>query len=178
MASVANAGLWARRARRFFSTSPWTYSANMTLNTRQRAWIRIARETLHGASIPSRKTPESRNSRGMEDGLVLSIQLLKMSFSNLLQIFQGLFSRDSLTREHILEALTELGERYLRRGHHQGVFELDQYEFTALRELMFLTVGGGNGNFSVLSYTNGAKWSNRRFRHTRDSFRERTNTQS
>src|SRR4051812_37296973 len=121
MASVANSGLWASMARRFLSTSIWTYFAKIMVNAPRRAWIKSARETLHGASTPSRNTPESIKSRRTEGGLLLSIQFLELPLTNLLQVFQCLLSRDSFSCQNVLEALTELIQGHISRNYHQRI---------------------------------------------------------
>src|SRR5713226_4388596 len=170
MASLPNSGLWASRSRRFFSTSLWTYSARIRVNALRRAWIKIARETLHGASTPSRNTPESKNNRGTEGGLLLSIQFLEVSPTHLLQVFQGLFGRDSLSSQNVLDALTELIQGQISWDHHQGFSKLEEKDFTSFRELMPLAVGSRNRDFSLFSYADCANRSGQRFRHQRDSF--------
>jgi len=111
---------------------------------------------------PSPGTPQGRM-RMTE--LLLSIQFLEMSLPHLLQVFQRLFGRYPFSRQNVLETLTELIQGYISRDHHQGITELDQHDFTALRELMFFSVGSRNGNLSFLSYADCTNRSGQRFRH-------------
>jgi hypothetical protein len=109
---------------------------------------------------------------------LLSIQLLKETAAYSRKVLQRLFERDALSFQVLLEALTEAIKGRINRNDHQCCTKLEQQDLTPFRELMFFTVGSRNGNLSVLSYANGTKWSSQRFQHTRDSFRENTNTQS
>ncbi len=99
MVSLANRGFGARSSRRLSSTSPWTYSARMILNTLRRERISKAREALHGARSPSKRTPESRNTLGMEEGLPLPIKALVASPTYSWQVLQSLPDRDPSARQ-------------------------------------------------------------------------------
>src|SRR3990172_8340288 len=114
MVSFANRESEARSSRRLSSTSPWTYSARMILNTRRRERISTAREALHGARSPSKSTPESKKTLGM-DGLPLAIKALEAAPTYSRQVLQSLSNRHPAARQCVLDALTKSKKRNVRR---------------------------------------------------------------
>ena len=153
MVSLANRGFEARSSRRLSSTSAWTYSPTTILNTLRRERISNAREALHGARSPSKRTPESRKTLGMEEGLPLPIKSLEASPTYSCQVLQSLPDRDPSTRQGLLDALTEMTKGQVRGHNHQCLAELNEKDLASLRELVEFTVPGRNRNSPLLSYS-------------------------
>src|SRR5512139_3128878 len=96
MISLPNRASAASSSRRFSSTSPCTYLARMILKTRRRDSTSTARDALHGASRPSRRTPESKKTLGRIAGLPLAIQALETAPANLRQMFESFIGGDAV----------------------------------------------------------------------------------
>jgi len=124
----------------------------MILNTLRRERISKAREALHGARSPSRRTPESRNILGTEEGLALPIKALEASPTYSFQVLQSVSGRDPSARQGLLNALTKMTKGQVRWHNHQCLTELDKQDLTPLRELVQLTVFGRDHNSPLLSH--------------------------
>lgn len=120
MVSLANQGSEARRARRFSSTSLRTYSAKTILHPPWWERIKIPREALQGENRPSRRTPESRNSLGLEEASLLPIQALETALTYSLQVFQRLLDRNAASRQCLLEMSAEAVQGRISRSNSES----------------------------------------------------------
>jgi hypothetical protein len=124
----------------------------MILNTRRRERISTAREALHGARSPSKRTPESKKTLGM-DGLPLAIKALEAAPTYSRQVFQSLSDRHPAARQCVLDTLTKAKKRNVRGYDHQRLAKLDEQDLTPLGELVQFAVPGRNGNPPLFSYS-------------------------
>ena len=136
----------------------------MILNTRRRERISTAREVLHGASSPSKSTPESKKTLGM-DGLPLAIKALEAAPTYSRQVLQSLSNRHPAARQCVLDALTKSKKRNVRRHDHQRLTKLDEQDLTSLRELVQFAVLGRNGNPPLFSHADRLDWAECCCRH-------------
>lgn len=129
----------------------------MILNTRRRERISTAREALHGARSPSKRTPESKKTLGL-DGLPLAIKALEAAPTYSRQVLQSLSDRHSAARQCVLDTLTKAKKRNVRGYNHQRLAKLNEQDLTSLRELVQFTVLGRNGNPPLFSYSDQFNW--------------------
>ena len=152
MVSLASRESEARSSIRLSSTSPWTYFARTILNTLRRDRIRTAREALHGAKRPSSKTPESKKTLGTAEGLPLAIEALETASAYSRQVFQRLARRDSSACQCVLDTLAKMIEGHVGGYNHQCLTELDEQDFTPLRELVQFPELGRDYNPTLITH--------------------------
>jgi len=125
----------------------------MILNTLRRERISNAREALHGARSPSKRTPESKKTLGRVEGLPLAIKALEAAPTYFCQVFQSLADRYPTASQGLLNALTEMTKGKVRGYNHQCLTELDEQDLTPLGELVKLAVFGRDRNPPLLSHS-------------------------
>ena len=151
MVSLASRGSGIRSSRRLSSTSLWTYSARIILNTLRRDKTNTARDALQGARRPSSRTPESKKTLVRVDGLPLAIQALETTPAYWRQIFQSLPHGHSSARQCVLNAFAKTIERHVKGHNHECLAKLHKQDLTPLGKFVQFAVTGGNSNPAVSS---------------------------
>jgi hypothetical protein len=132
----------------------------MILNTLRRERISTAREAPHGAKSPSRRTPESKKTLGMIEGLPLAIKALEAAPTYFSQILQSLTDRNPSACQCVLDTLTKAKKSDVRGYNHQCLTKLDEQDLTPLRELVQFAVFGRDYDPTLSTYSDRFNWSN------------------
>ena len=131
----------------------------MILNTLRRERISTAREALHGAKSPSRRTPESKKTLGMIEGLPLAIKALEAAPTYFSQILQSLTDRNPSACQCVLDTLTKAKKSNVRGYNHECLTKLDEQDLAPLRELVQFAVLGRDNNPTLITYSDRFNWS-------------------
>jgi hypothetical protein len=137
----------------------------MILNTLRRESINTAREALHGARSPSRRTPESKKTLGMVEGLPLAIKTPEAAPAYFSQVIQSLIHRYASSSQRVPDTLTKAKKGNVRGYNHQCLTKLNEQDLASLRELVQFAILGRNCDPALFTDSDCFNWPSLSFWH-------------